>query len=41
LVACSHMQTKRSLEMLKRGEEEDRAGRRWYRRVENGQNVLA
>jgi DNA-binding MurR/RpiR family transcriptional regulator len=41
LVACSHTQTKRSLEMLKRGEEEDRAGRRWYRRAEVGQNVLA
>ena len=31
LVACAHTQTARSLEMLKRGEEEDRAGHRWYR----------
>jgi DNA-binding MurR/RpiR family transcriptional regulator len=41
LIACSHTQTKRSLEMLKRGEEEDRAGRRWYRRVEDGESLLA
>lgn len=31
LVACAHVQTSRSLEMLKRSEEEDRSDRRWYR----------
>jgi DNA-binding MurR/RpiR family transcriptional regulator len=31
LVACAHTQTSRSLEMLKRSEEEDRSDRRWYR----------
>lgn len=31
LVACAHMRTSRSLEMLKRSEEVDRSDRRWYR----------
>ena len=31
LVAAAHMQTARSLEILKRSEEQDRSGRRWYR----------
>jgi DNA-binding MurR/RpiR family transcriptional regulator len=30
LVACAHTQTARSLEILRRSEEEDRKGRRWY-----------
>jgi DNA-binding MurR/RpiR family transcriptional regulator len=30
LVACAHTQTARSLEMLKRSEDEDRSDRRWY-----------
>jgi DNA-binding MurR/RpiR family transcriptional regulator len=33
LVACAHSQTSRSLEALKRSEEEDQSGRRWYRPV--------
>lgn len=31
LTACAHTQTKRSLELLRRSEEEDRADRRWFR----------
>jgi DNA-binding MurR/RpiR family transcriptional regulator len=31
LVACAHTQTARSLEVLKRSEEQDRSERRWYR----------
>lgn len=31
LVAAAHLQTARSLEILKRSEEQDRGGRRWYR----------
>jgi DNA-binding MurR/RpiR family transcriptional regulator len=35
LVACAHTQTSRSLEMLKRSEEEDRSDRRWYHASDN------
>jgi len=31
LIACAHTQTARSLELLRRSEEEDRADHRWYR----------
>jgi DNA-binding MurR/RpiR family transcriptional regulator len=31
LVAAAHLQTARSLQILKRGEEQDRSGHRWYR----------
>jgi DNA-binding MurR/RpiR family transcriptional regulator len=31
LIACAHTQTERSLELLRRSEEEDRADHRWYR----------
>lgn len=34
LVACAHTHASRSLEMLKRSEEEDRSDRRWYRAPE-------
>ena len=35
LVATAHLQTERSLEMLKRSDEQDRSGRRWYRATDN------
>ncbi len=35
LVAAAHMQTARSLQILKRSEEQDRSAQRWYRAVEN------
>jgi DNA-binding MurR/RpiR family transcriptional regulator len=35
LVACAHTHTSRSLKMLQRSEEEDRSGRRWYRRSDD------
>ncbi|HEY6126819.1 MAG TPA: MurR/RpiR family transcriptional regulator [Candidatus Acidoferrum sp.] len=36
LIACAHTQTARSLELLRRSEEEDRADHRWYRSPGNG-----
>jgi DNA-binding MurR/RpiR family transcriptional regulator len=36
LIACAHTQTARSLELLRRSEEEDRADHRWYRLPGNG-----
>ncbi len=38
LIACAHTHTSRSLEMLKRSEEEDRSDRRWYRPPSGGAN---
>jgi len=35
LVAAAHLQTARSLQILKRSEEQDRSGRRWYRAADN------
>ena len=35
LIASAHTRTSRSLEMLKRSEEEDRSDRRWYRKPDN------
>jgi len=39
LVAAAHLQTSRSLQILKRSEEQDRSGRRWYRAVEEFQST--
>jgi DNA-binding MurR/RpiR family transcriptional regulator len=39
LVAAAHLQTARSLQVLKRSEEEDRSGRRWYRAAEDFQGT--
>ena len=36
LIACAHTQTARSLELLRRSEEEDRADHRWYRPGNDG-----
>jgi DNA-binding MurR/RpiR family transcriptional regulator len=36
LIACAHTQTARSLELLRRSEEEDRADHRWYRSNSDG-----
>ncbi len=36
LVACAHTQTARSLEVLRRGQQEDRSGRRWYSAIGAG-----
>lgn len=40
LVSCAHTRTSRSLEMLKRSEEEDRSDRRWYRTPADGVDLL-
>jgi|SRR5215471_396176 len=39
LVAAAHLQTARSLQILKRSEEQDRSGHRWYRASEDFQNT--
>jgi len=36
LIACAHTQTARSLELLRRSEEEDRADHRWYQSNSDG-----
>jgi DNA-binding MurR/RpiR family transcriptional regulator len=40
LIACAHTQTARSLELLRRSEEEDRADHRWYRPPGNGNSSI-
>jgi DNA-binding MurR/RpiR family transcriptional regulator len=39
LIACAHTQTTRSLELLRRSEEEDRADHRWYRSEKRNASV--
>src|SRR3984957_10438613 len=39
LVACAHTQTARTLALLRRSEEEDRADHRWYWALENGKDL--
>jgi len=40
LIACAHTQTARSLELLRRSEEEDRADHRWYHSPSNGNETV-
>lgn len=40
LVACAHTQTSRTLALLRRSEEEDRADHRWHWVVENGKGLV-
>ena len=39
LIACAHTQTARSLDLLRRSEEEDRADHRWYRPGNGSESV--
>jgi DNA-binding MurR/RpiR family transcriptional regulator len=40
LIACAHTQTARSLELMRRSEEEDRADHRWFRSSAEGNGLL-
>jgi DNA-binding MurR/RpiR family transcriptional regulator len=40
LIACAHTQTARSLELLRRSEEEDRADHRWFSSAEDGNHSI-
>ncbi len=40
LIACAHTQTARSLELLRRSEEEDRADHRWFSSADDGNHSI-